>query len=219
MRKIDLEQSKLLESQDSKYEHFKEWLRNNGGKFEDVHYPSVFQGGLIGISAKTSISTHKCFIAVPHTCIISVARVLQSDLKDFFAKHPQVFSKKHPDHEQLILASFLVKESLIGKNSFWYPYLQVMNTADLVSNWQSDEIKAFRDAEIECAAELYKQETESEWLSLKPLYEQEPMLAGATRELFLKMYNLSCTRCFGWTLPSTMMVPFADFLNHLPVDT
>lgn len=33
------------------------------------------------------------------------------------------------------------------------------------------------------------------------------------------MYNLACTRCFGWTLPSTMMVPFADFMNHLPIDT
>ena len=32
------------------------------------------------------------------------------------------------------------------------------------------------------------------------------------------MYNLACTRCFGWT-PSTMMVPMADFMNHLPVDT
>ena len=33
------------------------------------------------------------------------------------------------------------------------------------------------------------------------------------------MYNYACTRCFGWTLPDTMMVPFADFMNHLPVDT
>jgi len=33
------------------------------------------------------------------------------------------------------------------------------------------------------------------------------------------MYNFACTRCFGWTLPSTMMVPLADFLNHHPSDT
>ena len=33
------------------------------------------------------------------------------------------------------------------------------------------------------------------------------------------MYNFACTRCFGWTLPSTMMVPLADFMNHLPIDT
>lgn len=35
----------------------------------------------------------------------------------------------------------------------------------------------------------------------------------------MKMYNFACTRCFGWTLPSTMMVPLADFLNHAASDT
>lgn len=45
------------------------------------------------------------------------------------------------------------------------------------------------------------------------------LFPGYTREIFLQMYNYACTRCFGWTLPSTMMVPFADFMNHLPVDT
>jgi len=45
------------------------------------------------------------------------------------------------------------------------------------------------------------------------------MFPGYTKELFEKMYNFACTRCFGWTLPSTMMVPLADFMNHLPLDT
>ena len=40
-----------------------------------------------------------------------------------------------------------------------------------------------------------------------------------TKDLFVRMYNYACTRCFGWTLPSTMMVPLADFMNHLPIDT
>ena len=33
------------------------------------------------------------------------------------------------------------------------------------------------------------------------------------------MYNFACTRCFGWSMPDTMMVPLADYMNHLPVDT
>ena len=27
------------------------------------------------------------------------------------------------------------------------------------------------------------------------------------------------TRCFGWSLPCTMVVPFADFINHHNVDS
>jgi hypothetical protein len=51
-----------------------------------------------------------------------------------------------------------------------------------------------------------------------PLY-PEVFPGGSSRELFMLMYNYACTRCFGWTLPSTMMVPLADFLNHHPCDT
>ena len=35
-----------------------------------------------------------------------------------------------------------------------------------------------------------------------------------TKELFYECYGMTMTRCFGWGLPETMMVPFADFLNH-----
>jgi hypothetical protein len=35
-----------------------------------------------------------------------------------------------------------------------------------------------------------------------------------TRQLFDKCYGMVMTRCFGWGLPETMLVPFADFLNH-----
>lgn len=27
-------------------------------------------------------------------------------------------------------------------------------------------------------------------------------------------YSIVMTRCFGWGLPETMLVPFADFMNH-----
>lgn len=34
------------------------------------------------------------------------------------------------------------------------------------------------------------------------------------RQLFDYCYGVVMTRCFGWGLPETMLVPFADFLNH-----
>ena len=76
------------------------------------------------------------------------------------------------------------------------------------------------DKELEMEAALYKSEIETEWTQIeKVLQKNSAMFPGYTKELFLKMYNYACTRCFGWTLPSTMMVPLADFMNHLPIDT
>ena len=34
------------------------------------------------------------------------------------------------------------------------------------------------------------------------------------RALFYWSYELVMTRCFGWSLKSTSIVPFADMLNH-----
>ena len=95
-----------------------------------------------------------------------------------------------------------------------------MNTSDLVCNWQDSEIEQFMDTELTMDAKLYKTEIETEWCQVKPVLEGYPdLFPGFTKELFLRMYNFACTRCFGWTLPSTMMVPLADFMNHAPVDT
>lgn len=35
----------------------------------------------------------------------------------------------------------------------------------------------------------------------------------------MKAYKMVVSRCFGWSLPCTMMIPFADCLNHFTTDT
>lgn len=37
--------------------------------------------------------------------------------------------------------------------------------------------------------------------------------------LFTRAFVSVVTRCFGWGLPCTTMVPFADFINHHNVDS
>jgi hypothetical protein len=120
----------------------------------------------------------------------------------------------------LTLAVFLISEYLKGSESFWWPYIDVMNESDLVSFWKPEEVERLCDYELKKEAQVYREEVEYEWSELSkilPLYADT--FKGATREIFMKMYNFACTRCFGWTLPSTMMVPLADFLNHQPCDT
>lgn len=42
---------------------------------------------------------------------------------------------------------------------------------------------------------------------------------NVTKDFFLDTYDMVAARCFGWTLPGTMMVPFADLANHHNSDT
>jgi hypothetical protein len=38
-------------------------------------------------------------------------------------------------------------------------------------------------------------------------------------KLFYKCFNTIVTRCFGWGLPKTSMIPLADCINHHNVDS
>lgn len=75
-----------------------------------------------------------------------------------------LFGDIHPDREQMLLATFLLYHHLKGVESFWYPYINVMNESDLVCNWTPDEISQFMDKELQMDCELYKSELDAEWL-------------------------------------------------------
>mmetsp|Transcript_2543 Transcript_2543/g.3535 ORF Transcript_2543/g.3535 Transcript_2543/m.3535 type:complete len:313 (-) Transcript_2543:1488-2426(-) len=218
---INREATQAAQGRDGKYAAFKEWLLQNGAVFDDaIEYPAVFDHGLEGLAAKKTISPYEAYIFIPNTIIISVARVKACpELRQLIADNFDVFGDVHPDREQLLLATFLMFEYLKGTNSFWHPYISVMNESDLVSSWPASQISQFMDKELQMDAELYAAEIETEWSQIEPIFKSNPALfSGYTRELFDRFYNFACTRCFGWTLPSTMMVPFADFMNHLPID-
>lgn len=38
-------------------------------------------------------------------------------------------------------------------------------------------------------------------------------------KVFYKCFNTIVTRCFGWGLPKTSLIPFADCINHHNVDS
>lgn len=78
--------------------------------------------------------------------------------------------------------------------------------------------------------ETYKKEFDEEWevfykaLS-DPKYEDYfPGFSDLSRKeemktIFIRAFTSVVTRCFGWGLPKTMMVPFADCINHHNVDS
>lgn len=84
--------------------------------------------------------------------------------KDILVKYHTIFGEKlemgqtHPDREQLLLATFLTHQSCLGEASFWKPYIDVMNEADLASNWSKTELDLLKDIELEMDSELYSSE-------------------------------------------------------------
>ena len=69
-------------------------------------------------------------------------------------------------------------------------------------------------------AREYKNELAHEWIELSNVLALYPHIFPPSKynsDLFYKFYSQVCTRCFGWGLPSTAMIPMADNHNHSDV--
>ena len=127
--------------------------------FDDaVEYPAAFENGLVGLAAKRKIEPYTAYLFIPNTCIISIDRVKAcAELRPVFQSH-SIFSDDHPDQEQILLATFLLYHKLQGAQSFWHPYIAVMNSSDLVCDWEESEVNQFMDIELKMGAKLYGEE-------------------------------------------------------------
>jgi len=64
---------------------------------------------------------------------------------------------------------------------------------------------------------MYRRDIEKEWQDFKMVLLSYPETFNpqvADRTLFMRIFAQVCSRCFGWGLPSTSMIPMADNLNH-----
>ena len=124
------------------------------------------------------------------------------------------------DWEQLSLIVLLMYEYLKGEESFWKPYLDLMPDVKFFCHWPEGLVAATQDQNLVHYAREYKFELREEWTSLEKVLAKYPHVfpeGAITDKLFYKFYAQVCTRCFGWGLPSTSMIPMADNLNHSDV--
>lgn len=49
------------------------------------------------------------------------------------------------DADYMVLSIFLLYEYLKGDKSFWFPYINIMNEADLAAYWSDQELEELQD--------------------------------------------------------------------------
>lgn len=87
-------------------------------------------------------------------------------------------------------------------------------------HWPEEYILATQDSNLIQYAMEYKQELFDEWTKFAAMMAKYPDIfdhSSIKPEIFYKFYAQVCTRCFGWGLPSTAMIPMADNCNHSDV--
>ena len=174
------------------------------------------------MKATEPIEHREAFLSVPYKMMMTVDGAQRHPvLGRVIAENPQLFSEDQKgDWEQLTLALYLIFEHQLGEESFWKPYIDLMPDVKFFCFWSEPEILATQDTNLFQHAREYKKELQQEWMELVHCLAKYPeifKIESMRPELFFKFYAQVCTRCFGWGLPSTAMIPMADNLNHSDV--
>lgn len=109
----------------------------------------------------------------------------------------------------------------MGDESFWGPYIELMPDVTFFCEHERKEIMLTMDPYLVAEAIAYREELQDEWIEVLEVISRYPKLFNQTtcqRKNFFSLYAQVCSRCFGWGLPFTSMIPMADNLNHSDVN-
>ena len=123
-------------SEISKIDTFNKWCQQEGVIAPKLEYPKQFEFGLHGIGAKEDIAHREAFLFIPFKMLLTLSNALNHpQMGRFFKTYPKLFSKLNDDSEQLTLAMFMYYEFLKGKDSYWFPYLDLLPDVKFFCNW------------------------------------------------------------------------------------
>lgn len=92
-----------------------------------------------------TIASKETMIEIPSCCLISEDRCYQCPiLGSIFTDHPQLFQRD--DH---ILSVYIMRERLLGEDSFFAPYLRTLPQPNVPVTWTDAELDELQHAYVE----------------------------------------------------------------------
>eukprot|EP00347_Sterkiella_histriomuscorum_P011977 403370373 len=214
---------------------FHSWLKANGAIYQETcDYPVAFCPQqfadqtenlseipyLIGVAAKKFIGPNEAYLYIPNKLIINEDKLYKSEYAQIFIDHPNEF-KNTEKSDQTSLIFFVALELLKGEESYWHPYFETAQDSDLPQFWEDQNIDELEDALIKAELQMHQVDFIGDYEIAHGIANHYPDLVHAekfTIEIYKRAYNIVTTRCFGWSCPSTCLVPFADCFNHFNLD-
>ena len=205
--------------------NFNKWLVENGALYSHVNYPTIFGESLLGISSKSDIPAYSVFAMIPSNIIISQNQIeSDSEVGQIFVDYRPNFNENE-DGEFLRIIAYIMFQKLKGKKSFWNPYLEGIGETELLCFWEENELDILNDAILKAETYYNKYCLEENYGFIKNFFLKiqakinDFKMNLITKELYNWAYKTVYTRCYGWGLPSTMLIPLADCINHNIVNT
>ncbi|CAD8145583.1 unnamed protein product [Paramecium pentaurelia] len=216
---MEFDQQKTYEiKQNPKYKRLLDWSIENGVLMKNVDFPASF-GDITGVVASEDIPSNTAIICIPQSLIISPDKCKKSILNKVYISHPEMFDEEETNNaEYNMLIFYMFNEKKKGELSFYYPYIQAIQDNNTLLTWSNEDLKKIEDPIILEEFANIKYDVLGLWGKGKLIFDNNEDVFGIPRITDKKdfYWAVECvmSRCFGWSLKSTCLIPIADFLNH-----
>lgn len=140
--------------------------------------------------------------------------VKESELKEVVKAFPKIFDNSAISWDYLMWI-FLMNERRKARESFFFPYINVIDQPEILCDWSEPELCELQDLFLSKKTQKLTQSQQSHYAKLLPVFEQYPnyFLPGpGLYSSFYWAYKVVTTRAF---CPNEgMLIPLADCLNH-----
>jgi len=131
------------------FEELKKWTDQNGLTYPRLQFPVAFgtsEGYYTGVCATEDIGKEEVLYSAPSKMLLSTKKAFYSDIQKVFYENPSIFGRHHGPSEDNILIAYILYEMGKGKESFWYPYFQVLpKDTDILRDWDYVDIAELQD--------------------------------------------------------------------------
>jgi hypothetical protein len=204
------------------------WLGRGGAAFPKLEWP-VYEwpgqphDGERGVRCTGDIAPGEEMFSIPGTMLFNRAACLASPIAGVFQQHCDVlFSER----DELALTLLLLYEKLErGDASPWMPMIRALpSDPGAASLWAEHDLALLQDDALRAEALIKAAQIEHVHKAVfLPIVQGHKALASHVQRYTLAEFRwaLLCveSRTFGRFLPMPSLVPFADLLNHVNVNT
>ncbi|UPL00417.1 hypothetical protein LCI18_011351 [Fusarium solani-melongenae] len=208
---LQQEQTESFSDAEKKYEMFLEWARHNGAYFHpSLRFIVTPNRGAEVLVTDQPIPPFETLFKVPYGISLSYFNAVSAGIPGSpYLPHseplPEGYLQSTSDHDT-INAIFLVQQYLLGEQSFWHPYIQILPQPDATKDsaipllWSEKDLLWLRGTFLEEAVAKQKTDHVKRWTEAMEIIQKYGWDASQfTLELGLWAYYCFYSRYF-WSI-------------------
>lgn len=157
---------------------FMDWCHNNGLKWTGADFPAFFgdKGELRGVVATRDIQPYETIIAIPNKMLMTSAKAREDKaLSKMFEEEEETFGEGETG-EYNVLIAYLLRERIKKKESFFFPFLNLVDEIETGLVWDKKTIDFIEDPVFKGEIAEAQLELERDWETMNEVLAKYPKL-------------------------------------------